>query len=213
MYLTKEQLITLIGQPNRADTWLAAFDKFLNKYQIDTPIRFAMWFSQCAHESANFSMLKENLNYSADALRRVFGKYFPTGQLATAYARQPAKIANRVYANRMGNGSEASGDGFKFCGRGLIQLTGKDNYEKFAKFCGKPLNEIPDYLQTEEGAVESACWYWIVNNLNQHADKENVDAVSDIINRGHVTSAIGDANGYRDRLKKYQTVLSIISGD
>lgn len=210
MFLTKEQLTALIGKRDNIDQWLAALNSIPEQYEINTPIRFAMFFAQCAHESANFTQLKENLNYSADALRKVFGKYFTSVSLAEQYARKPEKIANKVYANRMGNGIESSGDGWKFCGHGIMQITGKANHQAFADHCKITLDQAVTYLQTPEGAVKGACWYWSNNHLNQHADREDVDAVSDIINRGHQTAAIGDAIGYKDRLAKYQSVLNII---
>jgi putative chitinase len=146
-------------------------------YEINTPQRIAAFIAQCAHESGGFVALKENLNYKAATLRKIFGKYFPNDEIANQYASLPNKqeaIANKVYANRMGNGDEASGDGFRYCGRGLIQLTGKSNYQSFADSLEMNVEDVPEYLQTFEGAAQSACWFWETNNLNQWADKEDI---------------------------------------
>ncbi len=124
--LTLDQLKQMVKNPH-IDHWYRALEALLDDYEINTPQRIAAFIAQCAHESGNFVFIKENLNYRAPSLRKTFAKYFPTDALAAQYANQPEKIANRVYANRMGNGDEASGDGYKYCGRGLIQLTGRDN--------------------------------------------------------------------------------------
>ena len=126
---------------------------------FDNPRRVAGFLAQIAHESGGFNFVKENLNYSADGLRKIFGKYFPNDEIAKQYARQPEKIANRVYANRMGNGPESSGDGYRFCGRGLIQLTGRNNYERFAADLGISIDECVAYMETTDGAVSSAGWF------------------------------------------------------
>jgi putative chitinase len=161
-----------------------------------------MFLSQLAHESGNFQFTSENLNYSADALRRVFGKYFPTDAEAQKYARQPERIANRVYANRMGNGSETSGDGWKYRGRGLIQLTGKDNYAAFATQNKNNALQNPDLVAEPEMAVESAGWFWATNRLNQLADTGDVKAVTRRINGGF--------NGLADREAKYNKLMKIL---
>ena len=142
----------------------------LEEYQINTPKRIAAFMAQCGHESGGFVFLSENLNYSAQGLMRTFAKYFPDQSTAMAYARNPEKIANRVYANRMGNGDEASGDGFRYRGRGLIQVTGKDNYFWFASSLEITPEEAAEYMQTFEGAAQSACWYWETASLNKLAD-------------------------------------------
>ena len=166
--------------------------------------RIASFLAQIAHESGGFNFTKENLNYSADGLQKVFGKYFSDAATAAAYARQPAKIANRVYANRMGNGDEASGDGYKFCGRGLIQLTGKDNYTKYAAAVQKSLDDAVAYLETPAGAASSAGWFWDVNKLNEFADKDNIIGMTKRIN--------GGTNGLDDRLALYNTALAALKG-
>jgi putative chitinase len=175
--------------------------QILPVYEINTPERVAAWLAQTAHESGYFKFLKENLNYRAASLQKVFKKYFPTEEMAKAYEKQPEKIANRVYANRMGNGDEASGDGFRYLGRGLIQLTGKNNYTFFAASIDTPLEEIPEYLQTFEGAVQSACWFWEQNNLNKFADSRDIVTMSKRINGGTI--------GMEDRLMKYEKCLKM----
>jgi putative chitinase len=174
----------------------------MSKRDITTPQRQAMFLSQLAHESGNFRFVVENLNYSADALRRVFGKYFPTDALANQYARQPERIANRVYASRMGNGDEASGDGWKYRGRGLIQLTGKDNYASFSLQADNNALVEPDLVAEPKLAVESAGWYWATNRLNQLADTGDVKAVTRRINGGY--------NGLEDREAKYNKLMDVL---
>jgi putative chitinase len=165
----------------------------------------AAFIAQCAHESGNFRALKENLNYRWETLRKLFSKYFPTDDLAKTYASMPNKqeaIANRIYASRMGNGDEQSGDGFRYCGRGLIQLTGKDNYTFFAGSLDIPVEEAAEYLQTFEGAVQSACWFWETNNLNQWADKDDILTLTKRINGGTI--------GLEDRKKHYEHAKHVL---
>jgi len=196
MQITQEQLGACIGNNPYLDHWTEALNKILPDYGIDTPQRVAAFIAQAAHESGNFTALHENLNYRAVTLRKVFPKYFPTDEMAAQYAQQPEKIANRVYANRMGNGDEASGDGFRYCGRGLIQLTGQQNYQNFADSIETPLDQIPDFLQTFEGAVQSACWFWENNNLNQYADTDDILTMTKRINGGTI--------GLEDRKRHYE---------
>jgi putative chitinase len=164
----------------------------------------AAFVAQCAHESGGFRALKENLNYKAVTLRKIFPKYFPDDATANQYASLPNKqeaIANKVYANRMGNGPEQSGDGFRYCGRGLIQLTGKDNYSWFAASLEIPVEEAAEYLQTFEGAVQSACWFWETNNLNTQADAGDIKLMTKKINGGYI--------GLEDRIKHYNHALHV----
>ena len=172
------------------------------KYEINTVNRAAGFLAQCGHESAGFTILKENLNYSAEGLSKIFKKYFPTLASAQPYNRQPEKIANKVYGGRMGNGPEASGDGFRYCGRGLIQLTGKQNYQNFADSIETPVEDIPEFLATFEGAVQSACWFWEANNLNQWADKGDILTLTKRINGGTI--------GLDDRIKHYEHALHVL---
>jgi putative chitinase len=197
----KEHLAEIIGKNPYIDQWYDALSEILPVYEINTPERVAGWLAQCAHESGYFRFLKENLNYKAESLLKTFPKYFKTLDEARQYEKQPSKIANRVYANRMGNSDEASGDGFRYLGRGLIQLTGKNNYTLFAAAIDTPLEEIPEYLQTFEGAVQSACWFWEQNNINQWADKRDILTMSKRINGGTI--------GMEDRIMKYNKALKM----
>ena len=174
MEITQQQLAACIGNNQYLEQWCDALNKILPDYDITTPQRVAAFVAQAAHESGNFTALHENLNYRPETLRKVFPRYFPDDAIAARYAHNPEMIANRVYANRMGNGDEASGDGFRYCGRGLIQLTGHDNYQNFADSVSMDVTQVPDYLQTFEGAVQSACWFWENNNLNQYADSGDI---------------------------------------
>ena len=198
---TQNQLAQMLPGNKHVDHWFHAINEILPEYEINTPQRVAAFLAQCAHESGGFVFLKENLNYKAASLRRVFPKYFPTDELAAQYAGKGEMIANRVYANRMGNGDEASGDGFRYCGRGLIQLTGKDNYTLFAGSLDIPVTDIPEYLQTFEGAVQSACFFWENNNLNQWADKGDILTLTKRINGGTI--------GLEDRIKHYNHALHV----
>lgn len=198
---TRDQLAQMIPGNPHVDHWFHALNEILPEYEINTPQRVAAFLAQCAHESGGFRALKENLNYKAASLRRVFPKYFPDDAIAASYANKGEMIANRVYASRMGNGDESSGDGFRYCGRGLIQLTGKDNYTLFAGSLDMPVDEVPEYLQTFEGAVQSACFFWESTNLNQFADKGDILTMTKRINGGTI--------GLEDRIKHYNHALHI----
>jgi putative chitinase len=204
MEIAREQLAQIIPKNPYLDQWCDALNQLLPDYGIDTPKRVAAFLAQCAHESGNFVFLKENLNYRAASLRKIFAKYFPTDALAEQYASLPNKaeaIANRIYANRMGNGDEASGDGYRYCGRGLIQLTGKSNYSNFADSIETPVEQVPAYLETFEGAVQGACWFWETNNLNQYADANDILTMTKRINGGTI--------GLADRTNHYQHALHV----
>ena len=201
---TKDQLSQIIPGNPYLDHWYDALCEILPDYEINTPQRVAAFLAQCAHESGGFRALKENLNYKAPSLRKIFPKYFPDDATANHYASLPNKqeaIANRIYANRMGNGDEASGDGFRYCGRGLIQLTGKENYTWFAASLDIPVEEASEYLQTFEGAIQSACWFWESNNLNNYADTGDILTMTKRINGGTI--------GLEDRKKHYSHALHI----
>jgi putative chitinase len=205
MELSKEQLKQLLPKNPYVDHWYEALSQLLPDYEINTPQRIAAFIAQCSHESAGFTALKENLNYRAPTLRKLFSKYFPTDELANQYASKPNKqeaIANRIYANRMGNGPEESGDGFRYCGRGLIQLTGKDNYTWFAASLHISPDEASEYLQTFEGAAQSACWFWETNNLNRFADAGDIKGLTKAINGGYI--------GLDDRIQHYQHALHVL---
>ena len=198
---TRDQLAQMIPGNPYIDHWFHALDEILPEYEINTPQRVAAFLAQCAHESGNFKFLKENLNYKAESLCKVFPKYFPNLDLAKQYEKRPEKIANKIYGSRMGNGDEASGDGFRYCGRGLIQLTGKDNYSWFAASLEIPVEEASEYLETFEGAVQSACWFWETNNLNVQADAGDIKLMTKKINGGYI--------GLEDRIKHYNHALHI----
>ena len=200
---TKEHLKELIGDHDKLTEWHEAISKICPEYEINTKERLAAFIAQCAHESGNFKWLKENLNYSAEALDRVFPKYFKNaGRDAEDYHRQPEKIANVVYASRMGNGDTDSGDGWKFCGRGLIQLTGRENYTWFAASLDMDVEDVPEYLETFEGAVQSACFFWEQNGLNKWADEGDILTLTKRINGGTI--------GLEDRKKHYAHALEVL---
>jgi putative chitinase len=178
----------------------------IEKFGIDGPLRLSHFLSQCAHESGNFKFLKENLNYSADGLRKIFPKYFPTIEAANKYARQPEKIANKVYGNRMGNGDEASGDGFKFRGRGYIQLTGKDNYAAFDKFVDDDILANPDLVATKY-PLTSAAFFFHKNKLWEVCDRGHSDDVVTAVTK----RVNGGTHGLADRQDKFDLFHSTLA--
>lgn len=200
--LSYSELQQLIPKNPYVKQWHTALAQLLPDYEINTPQRIAAFIAQCAHESGGFTALKENLNYRAVTLRKIFPKYFPTDALAQQYAGKQADIANLVYANRMGNGPPESGDGYRYCGRGLIQLTGKDNYTWFAASLQIPVEEAAQYLETFEGAAQSACWFWETNKLNQWADAGDILTLTKRINGGTI--------GLEDRKKHYEHALHVL---
>jgi len=202
MEITQSQLAQIIPKNPHIEHWCEALNAILPDYEIDTPQRVAAFLAQCAHESGGFVFLKENLNYKAASLRKVFPKYFPDDGIAAVYANRPEMIANRVYASRMGNGDERSGDGYRYCGRGLIQLTGRTNYQAFADSIEKPVEQVTEYLGTFEGAVQSACWFWENNNLNKWADAGDILAMTKKINGGTI--------GLEDRKKHYEHACHVL---
>lgn len=174
------------------------YKTLFNSYQVNTPLRIAHFLAQAEHESG-LKPISENLNYSAKGLSSIFRKYFPTPADTLRYERKPLLIANKVYANRMGNGAESSGDGWKYRGRGFFQITGKNNYIMLSKDARIDCFNNPDLLLEEPNALISALWYWNKHKLNDLADKDDLDAISDIINIGHSTEKEGDSNGYLHR--------------
>ncbi len=205
MELTKEQLKELLPKNPYIEHWHSALSQLLPDYEINTGRRIAAFVAQCAHESGGFMVLQENLNYRWQSLRKLFAKYFPDDAIAQEYASRPNKqeaIANRIYANRMGNGPEESGDGFRYRGRGLIQLTGRQNYTWFAASLEISPEEASEYLMTFEGAAQSACWFWETNKLNQWADKGDILTLTKRINGGTI--------GLDDRIKHYEHALHVI---
>lgn len=187
------------------DTVLLQIPQVMEKFQINTPLRLCHFLAQCAHESGNFKAVNENLNYGPVGLLKTFPKYFPTGEKAEAYGRQPEKIANLVYGNRMGNGPESSGDGFKYRGRGYIQLTGKVNYEAFDKVVEENIIEHPDLVATKYPLL-SAAWFWNSRQLNIVADKGatelEVAAITKKVNGGKI--------GLVDRIKHFNEFYKIL---
>ena len=184
--------------------YIEPLNEIASYYEMSTPERLAGFLAQIAHESGGFNAVKENLNYSAEGLMSTFGKYFPTDTFAKLYARKPEMIANRVYANRMDNGNEASGDGFKFCGRGLIQITGRANYTKLAEALDMTLDECTDYLETPEGACSSAGWFWDTNKLNDYCDRGDFVGMTKRIN--------GGTKGLLERQQNYKVALKMLQG-
>lgn len=178
--------------------------EILPKYNINTKLRVSAFLTQCAHESLDFKIMEENLNYSEQGLLKTFKKHFPNG-LEKSYARNPQKIASRVYGNRMGNGPESSGDGWKYRGRGIIQLTGFNNYKAFGDYIGMTPDEVINYVKTKRGALECACWFWNSRNISVPADKGDITTVSRLIN--------GGTNGLQDRINRYNAALQIINSD
>lgn len=187
---------------NILESYVIPLNTFTQQYEINTPKRLSAFLAQVAHESGGFTAVKENLNYSAKGLMTTFKKYFPTEELAKEYERKPEKIANRVYANRMSNGDEMSGDGWKYRGRGLIQLTGKFNYTKLSESLDMTLDEVVQYLETPEGAVYSAVWFWNTNKLNRFCDTDDFVMLTRRINGGTI--------GLSDRIHHYEIALEIL---
>ena len=177
----------------------------VEKFNITNHLRLSHFLSQCAHESGNFKFLTENLNYSADGLLKIFPKYFKDKATAEAYARKPEKIGSRVYANRMGNGDEASGEGFKFRGRGYIQLTGKDNYKQFGAFVGEDLVANPDLVATKY-PLTSAAFFFDKNKLWDICDKGDTPEVVTLVTK----RVNGGTHGLEDRLNKFNTFNTLL---
>ena len=205
--LQKEHLAKLIPGNKNVDEWFEALVDVMPKYGINTERRAAHFISQCAHESNNFRSLQENLNYSEKALNAVFGRYFGSAshkRNAAEYARNPEKIANYVYMDefrkyKMGNVNE--GDGWLFRGRGLKQLTGRENYTRFGATVDMTAEEAAAYVATEKGAVESACWFWDANKLNTIADTDDVVRMTKKINGGNI--------GLADRQSRYAKAMEV----
>ena len=198
---TANHVHQLLQGNSHAQNWYDALCNELPKYQITTPARVAMFIAQTGHESANYTALTENLNYKPQALMAIWKKRFPTMDIANAYAHNPEKIANRAYCDRMGNGSEESGDGWKFHGRGLIQLTVRGLYEAFAREIGKDLDECVDYCETPDGAVESACFFWEHHGLNAISDAGDIVKATKVINGGTL--------GIEDRTARYNHAIQL----
>jgi putative chitinase len=188
------------------DTVIAQIPNVMENFGINTPLRLAHFLAQCGHESGGFKLTQENLNYSAKGLLGVFKKYFPTQALADAYARKPEKIANRVYGSRMGNGDEASGEGYKFRGRGYIQLTGKQNYTAFDAAVEDNILANPDLVSSKH-ALSSAAWFWKKNGLSLIADTgSSTEVVTKITKRVN-----GGTIGLADRIKHFKEYHALLA--
>jgi len=206
---TKDMLAAMVNNSD-IDEWYDAINRILPDFDIDTPERVAGFIAQCAHESGDFKRLEENLNYSEKALNSVFGRYFGEGKRdAAEYARNPEKIANYVYmdefrSKRGALGNVKAGDGWRFRGRGLKQLTGRNNYKAFADSARITPEKAAEYLETKKGAVHSACWFWKTNNLNRYADKNDIVGMTKKINGGTI--------GLEDRTARYEKAMAIMTG-
>lgn len=200
---TQDKLAQLI--PNCAygvEYWYPELAEMLPIFDITTLARTAAFIAQTAHESGGYRALKENLNYRAETLMKLWPKRFPTAEIANQYAHNPEAIANYVYANRMGNGAPETGDGYRYCGRGLIQLTGKDNYLRFAEYAGIAVEDAPEYIETPRGAVHSACWFWYVNDCSAYADAGDIEGLTKRINGGTI--------GLADRINHYNHAVEVL---
>lgn len=203
-FLTEEKLAEIIPQVRNLSAWYKALQDILPKYKINTKERVVGFLSQCVYESRGFTELEENMNYSAQRLVEVFPNHFANGERnPNKYAHNPSRIANVVYANRLGNGTPDTGDGWSYRGRGIIQLTGKSNYEAFAQAVNRSLNDAVTYIQTPEGAIEAAAWYWDSRHINDYADMQDVVAMTHKVN--------GGTHGLSEREVLY-TNISVILG-
>ncbi len=204
-HITMEELIACLpkAKESNLEKFYEGIVETFDTFDINTPERMAMFLAQTAHESGNFAFTQENLNYRAASLSKIWPKKFPA-DIAAQYERNPEKIANRAYASRMGNGDEASGDGYRYRGRGLIQLTGKDNYRHCGEALGRDLVAEPDLVADNPYAVLSAGWFWDTRKLNQWADKKDVKTVTKRINGGTI--------GLEDRTHHFEHMIEVLGG-
>jgi putative chitinase len=203
MEITADLIKSLYPQYKHPDDLAECLNESFDKYEINTVNRAAGFLAQCGHESNGFTVLKENLNYKAEALNQIFHKYFPTVESAQSFAHNPEMIANKIYANRMGNGDEASGDGYKFRGRGAIQLTGRDNYTRFGATLGLDPDSCVADMETLDGGVESAMWFWQTNGLNAICDADDIVRMTKKVNGGTI--------GLAERTALYNKAKGILS--
>jgi putative chitinase len=205
--ITGAQFKQLFPRAQDPDSWAQSMNNVFPTYEINTPHRIAAFLAQCGHESGGWTTFEENLNYSAKGLNGIFKKYFPTLESAQPYERKPQMIANKVYGGRMGNGPESSGDGYKYRGRGPIQLTGKDNYRAFAKEMFEDwenLFENPDWVTSDRDfALMSAIWFWNKNKLNVQADSGDIKLMTKKINGGYI--------GLEDRIHHYEEAIHLLT--
>jgi putative chitinase len=213
MWLDIDKIAAAFPEAKRAnlEKYLPHLEATMATYEIDDDDEeIASFLAQCMHESSMFSRIEENLNYRAERLLAVFPRYFRDLEHAKLYAHNPEKLASYVYANRMGNGPASTGDGWKFRGRGLIQLTGKWNYEKCGEGIGMFLTETPDYLLTPEGAAQSAGWFWNQNKLEEPGSEGEIDEVSRIVNAGP-SGSLQSVHGLKERRDLYERLLKAIA--
>lgn len=212
MRITADQLTRIAPNCGKnAAVYASCLGAAMDRFSIDTAMQAAHFLSQAAVESGDFTCFRENMNYGAAALMRTWPSRFRSLIEAQLYERQPAKLANFVYANRMGNGDEKSGDGWTYRGAGWLQQTGKGMQEECAAYFQIPLAKLADWLCTPNGAALSAAWVWWKKGCNRYADMNNVDAVSDLINLGHLTQKIGDSIGYDKRLRTTNVAVKVLS--
>ena len=205
--ITAEQFQHLFPRAQDPESWATSMNEVFPTYDINTPERVAAFLAQCGHESGGWTVFEENLNYSAKGLVGTFKKYFPTEADAKPYERKPEMIANKIYANRMGNGAPESGDGYKYRGRGPIQLTGRANYTAFAKEMfddWQNVIENPDWVTADRDfALMSAIWFWNKNKLNVQADSGDIKLMTKKINGGYI--------GLEDRIKHYNEAIHLLT--
>lgn len=203
---TEDQVRELLRGNSEAEEWYDAMCEILPLWEINTESRVAGFIAQCGHESRNFSVLTENLNYSSTALDKIFSKYFSrAGRNAAQYHRKPRAIANVIYANRMDNGPTESGDGWRFRGGGILQLTGRYNYTQFGKAVDMTPEQAVDYVRTKKGAIDSACWFWDTNNINKYCDAHDIKGMTRRINGGYI--------GLEDRKKHWNHALEVFGAE
>lgn len=205
--INPEQFNTLFPRANNPIAWVEGCEDLFPQYDITTPFRVAAFLAQCGHETAGFALLEENLNYSAERLVQVWPRYFASFEAAEPYDHNPQKLANYVYADRMGNGPPESNDGWNFRGRGPIQLTGRSNYTDFAKDTYDNWEEIinnPNLVAMDNRiALQSALWFWDINHLNDYADTEDLETMTRAIN--------GGINGLARRVSLYVQILKLLT--
>lgn len=205
--ITSEQFKQLFPSVQDPESWTESMNSVFPTYDINTPERAAAFLAQCGHESGGWTIFEENLNYSAQGLNKTFKKYFPTLESAQPFARKPEMIANKIYANRMGNGDPETGDGYKYRGRGPIQLTGKDNYRAFSQEMfddWQNLFENPDWVTSDRDfALMSAIWFWNKNKLNEQADSGDIKLMTKKINGGYI--------GLDDRIAHYEQCINLLA--
>jgi len=193
-----------LKQLHIGEQWVDALNETFQRFNILTPLQQASFIGQCGHECGNFKTLEENLNYKAETLMKLWKTRFPTIEIANEYARNPKKIANKVYASRMGNRDESSGDGFRFRGRGCIQLTGHANYFHAGQACGEDFVMNPDLVATPKYAAMTAGWFWDTHKLNKFADIRDFTMMTKKINGGTI--------GLNDRIKHINHALEVLNG-